>query len=255
MTGMTERIPRIFVDEPLSVGERYTLGAAEHRHVTSVLRLKAGAELTLFDGRGGEFAATIEELERNRCLVRPHEHRSVESESPLPVRLAQAISRGERTDYAIQKAVELGVTSIVPVLTRRGMVRLEGARAQRRHEHWQAVIVSACQQCGRNRIPELSAVVTLSDWLGDYTPGALDLVMEPVARNGIDSMNYEGGLITLLVGPEGGLEPQEIDAAKQVGFHGIRLGPRTLRTETAAVAGVTAVQLKWGDLNEPQKGK
>lgn len=247
---MTERVPRVYVLEPLSAGERLALTGAEHRHLSSVLRLKAGAELTLFDGRGGEYAATIEEVQRNRCLVRTGEHRPIENESPLPVRLAQAISRGERTDFAIQKAVELGVSSIVPVSTRRGVVRLDAARAARRHEHWQGIIVSACQQCGRNRIPELSPVVTLSDWLGDYAPGALDLLMDPVAGNGIGGMDYGGGLITLLVGPEGGLEPQEIEAAKRAGFHGITLGPRTLRTETAAVAGITAVQMKWGDLAE-----
>ena len=168
---------------------------------------------------------------------------------PHRVNVAQGIGRGERTDYAIQKAVELGVTSIVPLLTRRGVVRLDSERAERRRAHWQGIISHACQQCGRNRVPELLPTVTLNEWLQNYQTGGLDLLMNLGCGSGINALDYNGGLITLLVGPEGGLEADEVESAYGAGFCGISLGPRTLRTETAAVAGVSAIQLKWGDFD------
>jgi 16S rRNA (uracil1498-N3)-methyltransferase len=232
----------------LSNDERYTLAGEQHRHVSRVLRLKVGAKLTLFDGRGGEYSASIERVERAQSTLRTGEHDKVERESPVPVRLVQAIGRGERTDYAIQKAVELGVTSIVPLLTRRGVVRLDSERASRRLEHWLGIIVHACQQCGRNRIPELMPVITLENWLLEFERGGMELMMDPDAGNDIGAFDYDGGLVTLLVGPEGGLEAEECEAAHAAGFRSLTLGPRTLRTETAAVAGVTAIQLSWGDL-------
>ena len=245
---MAERAPRIYLAQRLGADERYTLTGVQHRHLSRVLRLKAGAELTLFDGRGGEYAATIEEVQRAASRVRTGDYRNVDNESPVHVRLAQGVGRGERTDYAIQKAVELGVTSIVPLLTRRGVVRLDSRRAQRRLAHWRGIIVHACQQCGRNSIPELYSVVALKEWLQGYECGGLDLILDPSSSISVAGLEYGGGLVTILVGPEGGLEADEREAACAVGFRGVSLGPRTLRTETAAVAGVTAVQLRWGDL-------
>lgn len=245
---MTERDPRIYFPQPLCADERYALVGDQHRHVSQVLRLKAGAALTLFDGTGGEYAAVIEELRRTSSLVRTGEYRDVDNESSLNVRLAQCVGRGVRTDYAIQKAVELGVTSIVPLLTRRGMVRLDAKREQRRLAHWNGIMVHACQQCGRNRIPELCPVVTLSEWLRSYECGGLDLMMDPDSATRMSELEYGGGSITLMVGPEGGLDSEETGAAYAAGFIGVTLGPRILRTETAAVAGVTAIQLRWGDL-------
>lgn len=247
---MTDRDPRIYFPSPLSTDERYTLTGEQHRHVSRVLRLKAGARLTLFDGRGGEYAAIVEQVERAQSTVRVGAHDAIERESPVPIRLAQAIGRGERTDYAIQKSVELGVTSIVPLLTRRGVVRLDSERASRRLEHWLGIIVHACQQCGRNRIPELMPVMTLEKWLCEYEHGGMALMMDPGAGNGIGAFDYDGGPVTLLVGPEGGFDEDERDAARAAGFRRVALGPRTLRTETAAVAGVTAIQLSWGDLGD-----
>jgi 16S rRNA (uracil1498-N3)-methyltransferase len=241
--------PRIYFPQALCADERYILTGDQHRHVSQVLRLKAGAALTLFDGTGGEYAAVIEEVNRANSSVRTGEYRSVDKESPLQLRLAQGIGRGERTDFAIQKAVELGVTSIVPVLTRRGMVRLDAQRAKRRLAHWHGIIVHACQQCGRNRLPELGPVIALNDWLRDYQRGGLDLTLDPSSTTGVDELEHTGGLITLLVGPEGGLDGKEREASYAAGFVGVTLGPRTLRTETAAIAGVTAVQLRWGDLD------
>jgi 16S rRNA (uracil1498-N3)-methyltransferase len=245
---VTEHEPRIYLPESLGANQHYTLTGDQHRHVSRVLRLKAGAVMTLFDGTGGEYGAVIEEVQRSSCTVRTGEFRDLDRESPLPVRLAQGIGRGERTDYAIQKAVELGVTSIIPVLTRRGVVRLDTQRVQRRHAHWHGIVVHACQQCGRNRLPELCPVVTLAEWLRGCDGSSLNLILDPASASSLDELEYGGGLITLLVGPEGGLDDNEREAAYAAGFRGIRLGPRTLRTETAAVAGVTAVQLRWGDL-------
>lgn len=245
---MTEREPRIYFPQPLRPDERYTLTGDQHRHIARVLRLKAGAPLTLFDGRGGEYGAVIEEVNRADSSLRTGEFRDVDNESPLRVRLAQGVGRGERTDYAIQKAVELGVTSIVPLLTRRGVVRLDAERAQRRLAHWHGIIVHACQQCGRNRLPELCSVVALDDWMRGYECGGLDLILDPISGASVNALEYRDGLITLLVGPEGGLDSKEREAAFAAGFRGITLGPRTLRTETAAVAGMTAIQLRWGDL-------
>jgi 16S rRNA (uracil1498-N3)-methyltransferase len=245
---VTEREPRIYLPQPLCAGEHYTLTGDQHRHISRVLRLKAGAMLTLFDGRGGEYSAVIEEVHRSDCLVHTSEFLDLDKESPLPVRLAQGIGRGERTDYAIQKAVELGVTSIVPILSRRGVVRLDGQRARRRLAHWHGIMVHACQQCGRNRLPELGPVVTLTEWLSGYDSSSLNLILDPTSASTISELEYGGGLITLLVGPEGGLDSEEREAAYAAGFSGLSLGPRMLRTETAAVAAVTAVQLRWGDL-------
>lgn len=245
---MADRRPRIYLPQRLSAGESYTLTGDQHRHLSNVLRLKAGAELTLFDGRGGEYAATIEEVQRATSIVRTGDYRDVNNDSPLHVRLAQGVGRGERTDYAIQKAVELGVTTIVPLLTRRGVVRLDAQRTQRRLAHWRGIIVHACQQCGRNSVPELCTIVALEEWLREYECGGLDLVLDPNSSISIGDLEYGGGLVTILVGPEGGLDADERNAAHAAGFRGISLGPRVLRTETAAVAGLTAVQLRWGDL-------
>lgn len=245
---MIDREPRIYFPNPLEGGERYTLTADQHRHLSRVLRLKAGSKLRIFDGRGGEYPATVEEVQRNQSTLRTGEHLDVERESPVPVQLAQGVGRGERTDFAIQKAVELGVTSIVPLLTRRGVVNLDAERAERRLAHWKGIIVHACQQCGRNRIPDLHPVASLDQWLGEHRSAGLELMMDPNAATGIRELEYDGGLVTLLVGPEGGLDAAERAAAASAGFRGVSIGPRTLRTETAAIVGVTAIQLTWGDL-------
>ena len=217
-----------------------------------MLRLEPGAELTLFDGLGGEYPATIETMRRDESVVLTGEHLEIDNESSLRLCLAQGIGRGDRTDYAIQKAVELGVTSIVPLLTRRGMVRLAHERAMRRLERWKAIAVHACQQCGRNRVPELRPVVTLEEWLGEARDDGLDLVMVPSGGCRLGAFGFSGEPVTLLVGPEGGLEDGEIDASLSAGFRRLTLGPRTLRTETAAAAGVAAVQLAWGDLDSSE---
>ncbi len=246
---MTENGPRIYCPETLRADGPVTLTGDQHRHLAHVLRLKAGAPVTLFDGTGGEYAAVIEVINRSSSTLQTGEFRDVSKESALRIRLVQGIGRGERTDYAIQKAVELGVSSIVPVLTRRGVVRLNAERARKRLSHWQGIVIHACQQCGRNQLPELCPVISLDEWLGDYEGGALDLILDPDGATTVGKLEHPGGLISLVVGPEGGLDSEEYKAAYAAGFIGVTLGPRTLRTETAAVAGLTAVQLRWGDLS------
>jgi 16S rRNA (uracil1498-N3)-methyltransferase len=238
----------VYLEAPIASGTPHTLEGDSHHYLSRVLRLREGARLTLFDGRGGEYAAVVESMGRTRTVVRPGEKVDIERESPIEIRLAQGIGRGERSDFAIQKAVELGVSSIVPLLTHRGVVRLEPARARRRHEHWRGIIIHACQQCGRNRIPELRPVTTMESWLGDYQAGALDLLLDPDAGLGLSDVDYAGGAITLLIGPEGGFSDDEARWARAAGFRGINVGPRILRTETAAVAGLAAIQTRWGDL-------
>jgi 16S rRNA (uracil1498-N3)-methyltransferase len=187
-------------------------------------------------------------IDRNRAEVSVGNYIVRETESPLHVTLAQGVSRGERMDYTIQKAVELGVTRIVPLISERCEVRLEGERLTKRVQHWQAVAASACEQCGRNRVPPVLAPVPLNSWLAEPVHG-LRLVLNPLAPATLTSLSTpDDRLITLLIGPEGGLSDAEVKRAQQSGFVGIRLGPRILRTETAAVTALSALQMLWGDL-------
>lgn len=240
------RIPRIYLPVALAPEALVTLDETAARHVMRVLRLKPGAALALFNGEGGEYGATLEEAGRDRVTARVSVFRAVECESPLSITLAQGISRTERMDYTIQKAVELGVTRIVPVFTARSVVDLRGERLQRRLQHWRGVINGACEQCGRNRVPSLEAAVELTDWLRGAMPDACRLVLNHRASDALRT-RVPVSALTLLIGPEGGLEEQEIAQAERAGFMGVRLGPRVLRTETAAVTALAALQTLWGD--------
>lgn len=240
------RIPRIHCGQPLRANEHIQLGDEAANHVARVLRLREGAPLILFDGTGGEFAAQVVALGRRNVTVEIAEHHVRESESPLEITLVQAVSRGERMDYTIQKAVELGVTRIVPVLSARSVVSLDEERRGRRMEHWRKIIVGACEQCGRNRLPELLDVRPLAAWLQQPTEG-LALVLDHRAEQRLGELGA-GRAVTLLIGPEGGLAAEEVAAAGAAGYRGLRLGPRVLRTETAAVAALSALQARWGDL-------
>ena len=236
------RIPRIFLPIPLAAGTLVTLDGTAANHVTRVLRLKPGAELVLFNGEGGEYPAVLEAT----ATARLGTWRAAECESPLAITLVQGISRAERMDYTIQKSVELGVTRIVPVFAARSVVELRGERLQRRMQHWQGVVIGACEQCGRNRVPALVAALDLSDWLHAPETQSLRLVLNHLATTALNALPRPTAL-TLLIGPEGGLEESELAQAERAGFIGMRLGPRVLRTETAAVAALAALQTLWGD--------
>ncbi len=242
------RAPRLHVDTPLAEGVTVELPPSAAAHLTRVLRLQPGAALVLFDGHGGEFEATIAHAGRHGVRCRLGRRLSGVPEPSLQVTLVQGISRGERMDYTVQKAVELGVSAIAPVLTARSTVRLDPARAARRVRHWQAVVVAACEQCGRTRVPPVAPVATLDAALQDLRPRATRLMLRAGAGTALVEQSAPESDLILFAGPEGGLAPAEILAAEHAGFVAVRLGPRVLRTETAALAALAAIQALWGDL-------
>ena len=241
------RIPRFYLSAPLAVGATMALDDPAFNHAVRVLRLKPGAALMVFDGEGSAFAATLIEVGKREARVRLTEVLPGEVESPLRVTLAQGVSRGDKMDYTLQKAVELGVAAIQPLFTERGGVDLGGERLARKIQHWRGIVIGACEQCGRNRLPELREPLPLLAWFSQPAEPGLRLLLDPQAERGLRGLERPEGAITLLIGAEGGLSPAEIAQARQAGFIGVRLGPRILRTETAGVAALAAVQTLWGD--------
>ncbi|HEX6735850.1 MAG TPA: 16S rRNA (uracil(1498)-N(3))-methyltransferase [Azonexus sp.] len=242
-------LPRFYCREALAPGAHIELPEPVARHAVRVLRLPPGAAMVLFDGRGGEYLAHIERIERDRVLAELADWRDIERESPLSITLVQALQAGEKMDFTIQKAVELGVRDIVPVESRRSVMRLSGDRAGKRVAHWQGVAASACEQCGRNQVPLVAPLEKLENWLARPADGVLRLMLAPDAGQTLADLAPATN-IQLLIGAEGGLDPQEVIAAGQAGFQAVRLGPRVLRTETAGLAALAALQLLWGDLGE-----
>ncbi len=241
------RIPRIYLPKALNTGDTVELDERAARHAVKVLRLRPGDALVLFNGEGGEFDATLEGGPREAPRVQVREHRAGGVESPLQLHLAQAVARGERMDFVIQKAVELGVNVITPLMAERCVVRLDGERRARRVAHWQGVAISAAEQCGRDRIPTIEEPLEFEAWLGSPWDGPR-LVLAPLARRGLRDFGPETSRVRLMIGPEGGLTDSELERACTAGYEAVRLGPRILRTETAAVAALTALQALWGDL-------
>lgn len=211
-----------------------------------VLRLDIGAPLTLFDGRGAEYPASIKRIDKSALTLTVSGRVEASRESPLKVVLAQGISSGERMDYTVQKCVELGITAIQPLITQRSVVRLTSERAPKRVAHWQAVAAAACEQCGRNWVPEVLPVLPLIKWLG-MPPNGTRYLLSPHATTRLRELPRPADGVTLLVGPEGGWNEEETTAAYLAGFVPMALGPRVLRTETAAVAALAAMQAVWGD--------
>jgi len=243
------RIPRIYLPKALNTGATLELDERAARHALKVLRLRAGDALVLFNGEGGEYAATLEGGPRDAPRVRLGEHRARSVESPLRLHLGQGVARGERMDFVIQKAVELGVSTITPLMTERCVVRLSGERQARRLEHWRGVAISAAEQCGRDRVPTIEAPMGFDEWLDSAWEG-LRLVLAPLAQRGLRGFEADTSRARLMIGPEGGLTDAEIERAGAAGYEAVRLGPRILRTETAAVAALTALQALWGDLSQ-----
>ena len=243
------RLTRVYVDAPVTAGKRLVVAGSAANHIARVLRLRSGDALTVFDGSGGEFGARVEEFRKEAVVVSVEEHRSLDRESPLPLTLAQGVSRGERMDWIIQKATELGASRIVPVFTKRSVVRLDDKQAERKLQHWRAIAVSACEQCGRNRLPDLATPVDFFDVLpATFSPGETRVLLSPTGDLRIDDLKDVGNGITVLIGPVGGLEDVELETAIAAGFKAVRMGPRVLRTETAAIAALTIIQRYFGDL-------
>ena len=242
------RIPRIFVPHPLQPGRDVELPAQAGEHLVRVLRLERGHPLRLFDGHGREYEGEIATLGKRAVGARVLAEIAVaDIESPLRITLAQGIARGEKMDWILQKATELGVARIVPLVTHRTEVRLDAERAPKRLAHWQAVLASACEQSGRNRIPGLAEPVKLHEWAAGLGEDAgVRLVLDP--RRGVRARELEvQAHATLVVGPEGGLSEQDLATLAQASFRGLRLGPRILRTETAGLAAIAALQAIHGD--------
>lgn len=238
-------IPRFYCPVSLVSGTAVELPEPAVRHAIGALRLRDGDALALFDGQGVECIGTLQRDGKHLLAVLTS-CTTLSRESPLSVTLVQGISSGERMDYTLQKAVELGVARIVPVFMKRSIVRLTDERLTRRHAHWQAVVVAACEQCGRNHTPEVMAPTDFFNWLPTHPPG-LTVLLDPEEKRGLRDLSPPTGPVTLLAGPEGGFELNERKAALAAGATGIRLGPRVLRTETAAVAALAAMQVLWGD--------
>lgn len=241
------RCPRLYLDQPLRPGTELDLPAAPSAHLR-VLRARPGQAVILFNGDGQDYPGELLALERRSARIALGAARPNGSASSLSLTLFQGVSKGDRMDTAIQKAVELGVGRIGPVFTERSVVRLDDRRLARRQAHWQGVIVSACEQCGRAELPDLLPATTLPALLQDAIEGRR-LVLDPTAEQGITGLPApEAAGLGLLVGPEGGLSDQEVASARTAGWTPLCLGPRVLRTETAGIAALAAVQALWGDM-------
>jgi 16S rRNA (uracil1498-N3)-methyltransferase len=255
--GLVVRLTRVYIDAVLTAGSVVELAPATASHLAKVLRARDGDELVLFNGDGQEFHGAIESVRGSRVRASVGEGRPVNRESPLKVTLVQCVPRGDRMDFIVQKATELGVSRIVPILSQRSVVRLDARQAESKSAHWRAVAVSACEQCGRNRLPAIDAAQPLLHYLGESVPSdSLRLLFEP--DGGSQGRELNGGApnegpmpgAEMAIGPEGGFGSDELEAFRVAGFLRVGLGPRVLRTETAAIAALVWLQTRFGDMQE-----
>ncbi|HEU4601958.1 MAG TPA: 16S rRNA (uracil(1498)-N(3))-methyltransferase [Steroidobacteraceae bacterium] len=242
------RLNRIHTPGPLATGIEIALPPAGAYHIARVLRMREGAPLALFDGEGHEFQAEIVRVDGDKVFAKVGNAVPVTTESPLRITLIQGVSRSERMDWTLQKATELGVTSIAPVLTSRSVVRLDEKQAAKKQQHWQGIVSGACEQCGRARIPQIHAPTSLRNYFANVRKEGLRLVLSPSAPGSLAGLASLPTKVELLIGPEGGLDDEELTSAQKAGFMPVRLGPRVLRTETAGVVALTVLQALWGDL-------
>lgn len=243
---------RLYVDMPLAGINELILPAAAARHATRVLRLEAGHPLTLFNGDGNDYDVILQRIEGKSASVRVLQHHAVNNEAPWPLTLAQCLARGDKMDLIVQKATELGMTHLVPLISERSGVHLDATRADKRMRHWQAVAAAACEQCGRARVPLIAMPQTIGTWLGGLPSAAeqlecLRLALLPGATQRVRELRMPTGGATLVIGPEGGLGERDTTALTGNGFEGLSLGPRVLRTETAGMAVLAAVGACHGD--------
>ena len=247
------RLNRIFCEGPLADPTRspdavIPLPSAGAYHVAKVLRLREGAPLIVFDGSGVDRQAEIARIEGDKVSVRVVNSTPGTAESPLRVTLIQGVSRSDRMDWALQKTTELGVAAIAPVLTARSVVRLDDKQAQKKQLHWRGIVIGACEQCGRSKIPAVGTPMPLREYFAKVKKEGMRLVLSPSAPAALTGIASLPNKVELLIGPEGGLDDDELIAAQKAGFMPVRLGPRVLRTETAAVVALTVFQALWGDL-------
>ena len=245
------RIPHIYQPGEITLGAELKLADDAAGHVGRVLRMQCGQQLTLFNGEGGEYLSTISEVSKKSVVVTVDEFKDISSESPLKIHLGQGISRGEKMEFTIQKSVELGVTEITPLFSERCGVKLQGERLAKKHAQWQKIAIAAAEQSGRNFVPLVHAPIKLDEWLAQSSDET-KLTLHPRAQHSIKTIDsltdFNQNHMRFVVGPEGGFTDSEIAATKEAGFIDIKLGPRVLRTETAALTVLSALQLAYGDL-------
>ena len=242
------RCPRIYSPQPLAANSTLELAPEASHHLARVLRMQPGDALVLFNGEGGEYPAVITAIDKRNVTVTTEQLVDSVSESSLQLHLGIAMSKGDRMDWIVQKATELGVAWITPLYSERVELKLQGDRAEKKLEHWRGVAIAACEQCGRNRLPEIGAIQPLASWL-ERTNADARFVLHHRTEAALDA-NAKPASVALLVGPEGGLTASEIAAAERKGFAPLRLGPRVLRTETAPLAAISVLQYLWGDLRD-----
>ncbi|MFT2111809.1 16S rRNA (uracil(1498)-N(3))-methyltransferase [Marinomonas sp. 2405UD68-3] len=242
------RIPRVFIDLPLSENSHHPLPESTFNHLCKVLRLKSGHPLIVFNGHGGQYKATLENVEKRTAEISIGSFMELHNESPIKVSLGQSLSRGERMDYAIQKAVEAGVYSIQPLFSDRCEVKLNDSRIEKRVQHWQQIAISAAEQCGRGVVPKVYRPILLEEWVVNCKE-TLRLTLHHHTKKNLTKLHKpEDCKVAVLIGPEGGLTEKEVEISNKQGFSSLALGPRVLRTETAPVVILTALNVIWGDL-------
>ena len=240
---------RLFVSGALSNDAELVLTGEQARYLGRVLRSRMGDPVLVFNGEHGEWSATIEDITKSTVTLRIIERNETRTESPLKIHLVQGISRGDRMDFVVQKATELGVKRITPVLTHHGVVKLDSKRADKRQQHWQHIAESACEQSGRTRPPLIDAAISLNAWFGAKdSSDSTQLILQPGAPASLSAQPAPATKLCLLIGPEGGFSEREYEDAEIAGFTAVSLGPRVLRTETAALAALSVAQACWGDL-------
>lgn len=239
--------PRIYQDDTFSVGESIQLQEDAFGHVVRVLRLKSGDEIRLFNGDGHDYCAVLSDVAKKSAQATISNKTRQDNESPLNIHLGQGISRGDRMDFTLQKSVELGVNTITPLFTERCGVKLNAERLEKKRQQWQKIVIAACEQSGRSVVPKVLAPISLTQWLEQETQ-ALKINLHPRAKSTIMGLNTSASRVRLLIGPEGGLTNVEIEQASDANYIEVLLGPRVLRTETAALTAITALQCKFGDL-------
>jgi 16S rRNA (uracil1498-N3)-methyltransferase len=242
------RLTRVHVPGPLTCGRPHTIEGDAANHIVRVLRLEPGAPLIVFDGRGAEYSARIESVRKSAVLIEVQDRSPSSRESSLSLTLVQGISRGERMDLVVQKAAELGVTSIIPVLTERTVVKLDAKQSERKLAHWQGIATAACEQSGRDTLPNIVAPQSLDEFLRRIDPQSTRVLLSPTGTQRVNDLKAPERKVVVLIGPEGGLSDPEQRSAIGAGFLAVRMGPRILRTETAAVAALALLQHQFGDL-------
>ena len=240
---------RLFIPFSLVAGNKASLEGDQARYLGRVMRMRPGDRIVVFDGSGCEYPAEIIKLDKQRVDIQVGQAINTSRNSPLMIHLIQGVSRGERMDFVVQKTTELGVNRITPVLTERSVVRLDNERAAKRHLHWTRIAQNACEQSGRNFVPQIDEPLALTEWLDQKSDiDAIRILLRPAAEQRLQGLQGVESGVLLLIGPEGGLSDMEYEKAKYAGFQAVSMGPRILRTETAALAATAVLQSRYGDL-------